>query len=127
MAYYYKGNILNKNVTIDGVTYPSTEFSALEGVLPIKEVPTINPETQVIEFTQGAEVNGEWVNFEVRSKTDEELMAFVRQKRDTLLRETDWTGMSDVTMSVEMASYRQALRDLPATVDLNNPIYPTKP
>jgi len=38
----------------------------------------------------------------------------VRAKRDSLLQETDWMALSDVTMSSEMTTYRQALRDVPA-------------
>ena len=38
--------------------------------------------------------------------------AGVRTTRDAKLVETDWTGMSDVTMTMEMATYRQALRDI---------------
>ena len=45
-----------------------------------------------------------------------------------LLAETDWTGNPDVTMSNDMKTYRQELRDIPAS----NTIYvdvtwPTKP
>jgi hypothetical protein len=36
----------------------------------------------------------------------------VRTRRDAKLAETDWTGMSDVTMAADMATYRQALRDI---------------
>jgi len=36
----------------------------------------------------------------------------VRGKRDQLLADTDWTGLSDTTMSAEMTTYRQALRDI---------------
>jgi hypothetical protein len=54
-------------------------------------------------------------------------MAKLREQRNRLLSETDWTANSDVTMSPEVAEYRQALRDLPSTVSINNPIYPTKP
>ncbi len=35
-----------------------------------------------------------------------------RATRDAKLAETDWHGMSDVTMSSEMTTYRQALRDI---------------
>ena len=35
-----------------------------------------------------------------------------RTKRDGLLAETDWMALSDVTMSAEMTTYRQALRDI---------------
>ena len=39
----------------------------------------------------------------------------VRTARDAKLAETDWMGMSDVTMAAEMATYRQALRDITCT------------
>jgi len=42
-------------------------------------------------------------------------MAQIRQRRDTLLRETDHFGLGDVTMADNMKTYRQALRDLPAS------------
>jgi hypothetical protein len=35
-----------------------------------------------------------------------------RDLRNRLLADTDWTGLSDVTMSAEMTTYRQALRDI---------------
>ena len=35
-----------------------------------------------------------------------------RTKRDGLLAETDWMALSDVTMTAEMTTYRQALRDI---------------
>ena len=53
--------------------------------------------------------------------------ASLRAERDRLLSETDWTASTDVTMSAEMTTYRQALRDLPSTVDINNIVYPEKP
>ena len=58
-------------------------------------------------------------------------LAELRTKRNQLLAETDFYGNSDVTMSDDMTTYRQALRDLPAgkdTVDkCNNATWPTKP
>lgn len=54
--------------------------------------------------------------------------ADLRTKRSQLLAETDYLALSDVTLSTEMAEYRQALRDLPAnTSDPANPVWPTKP
>jgi len=53
-----------------------------------------------------------------------------RRTRDTLLEETDWTGLSDVTMSTEMATYRQALRDITTHANwpnLEEADWPTKP
>ena len=57
-------------------------------------------------------------------------LATLRARRNQLLAETDFYGNSDVTMSDDMTTYRQALRDLPAgkdTVDkCNNATWPTK-
>ena len=58
-------------------------------------------------------------------------MASLRQKRDGLLKETDYYALSDVTMSDDMRTYRQELRDLPEGKDTvekcNNITWPTKP
>ena len=43
----------------------------------------------------------------------------LRRERNERLAETDFCALSDVTLSSEMASYRQDLRDLPATADMN--------
>ena len=58
----------------------------------------------------------------------EQPLVELRAKRNQLLTETDYLALSDVTMSDDMAAYRQALRDLPAnTEDPANPVWPTKP
>ena len=58
-------------------------------------------------------------------------LADLRSKRNRLLAETDFYGNSDVTMSNDMKTYRQALRDLPAGKDTvekcENATWPTKP
>jgi len=58
-------------------------------------------------------------------------LAELRSKRNRLLAETDFYGNSDVTMSSDMTTYRQALRDLPAGKDTvekcENATWPTKP
>ena len=57
-----------------------------------------------------------------------EQMKEVRRQRDQLLSETDYLALADSTLTDEMRSYRQALRDLPAnTVDPANPVWPVKP
>ena len=56
------------------------------------------------------------------------LAASERAKRDELLKETDHYGLSDVTMSTEMTTYRQALRDVPQQTDFPGTIsWPEKP
>lgn len=58
----------------------------------------------------------------------------IRAERDRLLDETDtkycnaekWSAMTAETKTL-WATYKQALRDLPTTVDPDNPVWPTKP
>ena len=58
-------------------------------------------------------------------------LANLRAKRNRLLAETDYYALSDVTMSDDMKTYRQNLRDLPAGKDTvakcENATWPTKP
>ena len=58
-------------------------------------------------------------------------IADLRNKRNRLLAATDFYALSDVTMSEDMTTYRQELRDLPdglTTVEeVNNATWPTKP
>ena len=89
-------------------------------------------------------INGNRVQFTAEEETARDIeeqawtdgefdraIADLRQKRNMLLAETDFYALSDVTMSEDMTTYRQALRDLPAgkdTVDkVNNATWPTKP
>jgi len=55
-----------------------------------------------------------------------------KAERETLLIRSDWTQLADNQLSdskkTEWATYRQALRDLPAnTSDYANPTWPTEP
>ena len=58
-------------------------------------------------------------------------LAELRYKRDNLLKETDIFALSDLTMTDDMKTYRQALRDLPNGKDTvakcTNATWPTKP
>lgn len=52
----------------------------------------------------------------------------VRSERNEKLAETDWRALSDLTLSDEWKTYRQALRDLPSTQsDPDNITFPTPP
>jgi len=59
------------------------------------------------------------------------LIAELRQERTSLLAETDFYALSDMTLSDDMTTYRQALRDLPSGLstvdDVQNVTYPIKP
>jgi hypothetical protein len=52
----------------------------------------------------------------------------VRIHRNELLAATDFYALSDVTMSADMTTYRQALRDLPASTENSaDVVFPTPP
>ena len=58
-------------------------------------------------------------------------IARFRDRRTRLLAATDFYALSDVTMSEDMETYRQELRDLPAGLttveEINAVTFPTKP
>ena len=58
-------------------------------------------------------------------------IADVRSTRDRLLAATDYLALSDQTLSAEMTTYRQALRDITdgvtTTDDIDAITWPTKP
>ena len=52
----------------------------------------------------------------------------VRRERNIKLAATDWKASSDLTLSTEWATYRQALRDVPSQAGFPNTIvWPTEP
>ena len=53
-----------------------------------------------------------------------------RNRRNTLIAETDWWASSDLTMTAEQTAYRQALRDITTHANwphLSEDDWPTKP
>ena len=51
----------------------------------------------------------------------------VRRDRNRRLAETDYLALSDQTLSNDMKTHRQALRDVPTQSDPDNITWPTKP
>ena len=89
-------------------------------------------------------VNGERIQFTAAEETARDAeeaawsagafdraMSDLRQRRNALLSATDFYAISDVTMTEEMETYREDLRNLPdglTTVeDVNTVTWPTKP
>ena len=70
-------------------------------------------------------------NAELNKQAPNRNMEELRRQRDVLLAETDFYALGDVTMSENMKTYRQALRDItsqtPAVINLSNINWPTKP
>lgn len=65
----------------------------------------------------------------IDARETEEAWDLLRSVRDSLLSSTDWTQIQDAPVNqTEWATYRQALRDLPAnTTDPSSPTWPTQP
>lgn len=112
--------------------------AAMLGVHKLKIVtpPYFDPATQKRVEKDAILVDGVWTQvYAVEQLTDEEAVASrtewsirVRDERDRKLAETDWMALSDVTMSAEMTTYRQALRDITAQAGFPHSItWPTKP
>tara|TARA_B100000965_G_scaffold140138_1_gene116679 strand:- start:994 stop:1452 length:459 start_codon:yes stop_codon:yes gene_type:complete len=101
----------------------SDEEFASYGVLPVTyaDPPSYTQRTQYLEQDEKPSlVDGAWtISYTVHAKTDEqvaeydaEIAANNRTERNYKLSQTDFYALSDVTMSSEMTTYRQALRDI---------------
>ncbi len=100
---------------------PSDTSLAEYGVFPVTEAsPTVGSD-QKINYSWTPElINGNWtLNHQAVDMTSDEMTSrdnsIARERRatrDSLLSETDFYALSDVTMSAEMTTYRQALRDI---------------
>ena len=97
-----------------------TEYSGLEWVDSGQTKPTETEVTNKVTALDAAEP-----------------MRLLRVERDTRIAKTDWRASSDVTLVDAWKTYRQALRDLPASatpkldssydLDLTSVTWPTEP
>lgn len=89
--------------------------------------------TEVDRFTEYTDNDGNVITVQAQkdalNAADNALEAAnARITRDELLKATDFYALSDVTLSSEMATYRQLLRDVPEQDGFpNNISWPTKP
>jgi len=97
-----------------------TEYSGLEWLDSSQTKPT---ETEV--------------NSKISALDNVEAMRLLRIERDARIAKTDWRASSDLTLTDAWKTYRQALRDLPASaspkldsnyeLDLTSVTWPTEP
>ena len=84
-----------------------------------------------IQFTAEEEAQRDQEEADWESGKFDRAMANLRQDRNRKLAETDFYALSDVTMSEEMTTYRQNLRDITeglTTVEEVKAVeFPTKP
>jgi hypothetical protein len=101
----------------------SEEIKAYFGVFPVLEapMPEHDTDTQYVEYKHEPILQGDtWFLIpRVLAYSNDQLLQIkldkaetIRSERNKLLSETDWMALSDVTMTPEMATYRQALRDI---------------
>ena len=77
------------------------------------------------------------VNSKISALDSAEAMRLLRIERDRRIKLTDWRASSDITLADAWKTYRQALRDLPASatpkldsfyeLDLTSVNWPTEP
>ena len=77
------------------------------------------------------------VNSKISELDNAEPMRLLRIERDVRIAKTDWRASSDLTLADAWKTYRQALRDLPASatpklnsnheLDLTSVTWPTEP
>ena len=94
----YSVNSDTKIATYNGVEYsPATNVK--DGVTTLEAL----SEADCVEFEAR------------RKKRPERDLERLREKRNSILAKSDWRANSDVTMSDEWKTYRQALRDITKT------------
>jgi hypothetical protein len=100
----------NAKMTIRGQELDTCTIEWLDGTTPISK----------------ADIEAQFPAVEL-----DEAMADLRSKRNQLLIDTDFHALSDNTMSADMTTYRQELRDITngiTTVEQANAVvFPTKP
>jgi hypothetical protein len=144
---YSLGQLRKDNSNTSFPKQPSLlELSEFD-VYPVTEVtPILTDSEKLVKVWVPTLISGHWIlPHKAVQKTEEDLeielnvkFSNLREQRNKLLVETDFYGLTDVTVTDEMTSYRQTLRDLPShvlnginaeppTIDINNIIYPEKP
>ena len=89
-----------------------------------------NANGTAIESTKESDWGVTWED--VKAKADEleaaEPMRLLREERNIRIAKSDWMANSDVTMSDEWRTYRQALRDITeSATSLDDVTWPTEP
>ena len=112
------------------------------GYVSVLEIapPSFDPLTEKVEQAPPVLVSGVWVQqyekIELakeesdrrKAEAAESKASAQRGQRNDLLSETDYLALSDATLTDEMRTYRQALRDVPAQSGFpDNITWPTKP
>ena len=128
---YSIGQLCRDNPNTSFPKAPSDALLAGWGVYPytVQDQPTVDYMTQTLTPAALVQVNGAWTQgWEVSNLSVEDAGRNIRSQRDSLLTQTDWMALSDVTMEPYWREYRQQLRDVAAQEGYPySVIWPTKP
>jgi hypothetical protein len=85
----------------------------------------------IVPFTAEEEAQRDAEELAYANGAFDRAMADLRQKRNSLLTATDYLALSDNTLSADMTTYRQSLRDITNNLTTLEQIqaveFPTKP
>jgi|TARA_R100001460_G_scaffold96624_1_gene139035 hypothetical protein len=133
--YSYKGSfpgdlpirirLADKSTRTDPSTFTTDEIASAGFTGPYT-LPSYDPSYQGVSW------DSETRTLSAITLETADFFGMMREQRNTLLAKSDWTQSSDSPLSsdkkAEWATYRQALRDLPATVGTVKAFtWPTKP
>tara|TARA_R100000322_G_scaffold163300_1_gene126711 strand:- start:915 stop:1274 length:360 start_codon:yes stop_codon:yes gene_type:complete len=115
-----------------------TKHSALKSLKPSSEYAWVGFDYSNLNWISSDPKPTETeIDAEVTRLTNDEGMRLLRIERDKLLAATDWRASSDLTLSDAWKTYRQSLRDLPASsspkldsngnLDMSSVTFPTEP
>ena len=128
--YYKDGKVGTLNELFPNTSFPKTGQDAIakeKGAIPVIENVVLG-DYQTADWHDGKVVGDNYQFFTVRDKPDAEVWEEVRNQRNNLLTATDLFGLSDITMSNDMKTYRQSLRDVPQNNgDPKNITWPKEP
>ncbi len=114
------------------------KFYALKSLKPSKQFVWRGTDYSGLEWLESDTPPTEAeINAEVTRLNNAEPMRLLREERNRLLRACDWRASSDLTLSTAWKTYRQSLRDLPASaspkldangnLDMSSVTFPTEP
>jgi hypothetical protein len=98
--------------------------------LTVADRPSYNNLTEDTVLNTPTEVNGAWIqSYSVVQKSQEDAERNIREQRNFLLSESDWTQVEDAPVDKTVwATYRQALRDITTQEGFPfNVTFPNKP
>jgi len=115
-----------------------TKSSALESLKPLSKYIWYGEDYSGLNWLDtGTAPTESEINAEVTRLNNAEPMRLLRVERDRLLTACDWRASSDLTLADDWKTYRQSLRDLPASaspkldsngnLDMSSVTFPSEP